>query len=107
MEDKKQEKEVQCDPAPVEKQNNIPKKKSWIYVLAGVAIGVSAFAGGFCTRWYTIEKDMRTLINVKNKIDKEYYEDISDEMFYDAVFDAVNNEVLDKYSRYIRADECC
>lgn len=105
MKKEEQEKELQLDPVPMETQKSSSKKKGWIYVLAGVAIGVGAFAGGFCTRWYTIEKDMRTLINVKNKIDKEYYEDIPDEVFYDAIFNAVNNEVLDKYSRYIRAED--
>ena len=52
-----------------------------------------------------MEEDMRTLINVKDKIDKEYYEEIPDDVFYDAIFDAVNNDVLDAYSQYIRPQE--
>lgn len=105
MDKKMEEKDVQRDPAPAETSKPKGKKNRWLYIVIGAAIAATSFVGGFCTRWFTIEKDMRTLINVKNKIDKEYYEDISDEEFYDAVFGAVNNQVLDRYSRYISADD--
>lgn len=106
-----QEKELERDPAPVElekkteKEEKNKKKKRVLSVLTATLVIATAFLGGFFTRWFTLEKEMRTLVSVKNKIDKEYYEDISDEEFYGAIFDAINNEVLDPYSRYINADD--
>lgn len=103
MEDNRQEIEIQRDPAPAKTPKG--KKKGWVYALAGIALASVSFMGGFGARWFTLDKDMRTLINVKNKIDREYYEEIPDEEFYGAIFDAVNNQVLDRYSRYINADD--
>ena len=103
-EEKKEEKEIEYVPAPAELTKK-GKKKRLTYVLGGVLIGVTSFFAGFGARWFTLEEDMRTLINVKNKIDKEYYEEIPDDVFYDAIFDAINNEVLDSYSQYIRPKE--
>ena len=91
-------------PVPVKTEKALSRKGKWKYTLAGVALAVVSFVGGFGVRWFTLDKDMRTLINVKNKIDKEYYQDISDEKFYSAIFNAVNNEVLDDYSKYIRPE---
>lgn len=106
-----QGKNVERIPAPVEltendknKDKNIRKKRVVSVLMAALVVAVS-FLGGFLTRWFTIEKEMRKLIDVKNKIDREYYEDVSDEKFYGVIFDAINDEVLDPYSRYINADE--
>lgn len=110
-----QEKNDERIPAPVEstkidetkgKIKNTDKTKKRVFSVLAVALIVAlSFTGGFFTRWFTIDKGMRKLIDVKNKIDKEYYEDVSDEKFYDAIFDAINDEVLDPYSRYINADD--
>ena len=85
-------------------------KKARIWKRVGCIIGALAIAGGgffagFCARWYSIDKEMRTLIDVKNKIDKEYYEEITDEEFYGALYEVVNRELLDAYSEYMTADE--
>ena len=101
MDDKKQENNIQRDPAPVKTEKN---KKRWLYSLVGGAIALTSFFAGFGAHWFTLDKEMRTLINVKKKIDREYYEEISDDKFYGAVFDAVNNQVLDRYSRYIPSE---
>lgn len=86
------------------------KRKARIWKRVGCIAGALAIAGGgffagFCARWYSIDKEMRTLIDVKNKIDKEYYEEITDEEFYGAIYDVVNRELLDTYSEYMTADE--
>ena len=62
------------------------------------------FGGGAASVWFSLDKEIRTLIKVKNTIDAEYYEEISDEAFYDAIFDAVNDQ-LDPYSQYLTATE--
>ena len=93
--------ELERVPAPAKSVANT-KKKRVFYILVGVLVTLTSFFAGFWTRWFTLEEDMRTLIDVKNKIDKEYYEDIPDDVFYDAIFDAINNDVLDAYSEYIR-----
>lgn len=106
-----EEKELERDPAPVESEKNTQrdrqnkKKNRLVSLLLATLTIAAAFLGGFLTRWFTLDKEMRTLIGVKNKIDREYYEDISDEEFYDAIFEAINNEVLDPYSRYINPDD--
>lgn len=85
-------------------------KKARIWKRVGCIVGALSIAGGgffagFCARWYSIDKEMRTLIDVKNKIDKEYYTEITDEEFYGALYDVVNRELLDTYSQYMTADE--
>ena len=103
LEENKQEKDFEQVSAYVELQKS--RKGKWKYALGGVAIAALSFLGGFGARWYTLDKDMRTLINVKNKIDKEYYKDITDEEFYTPIFRVINNEILDDYSRYIRPED--
>ena len=89
-------------------QQNKKNPQTWKRV--GCIVGALAIAGvgffaGFCARWYSIDKEMRTLIDVKNKIDSKYYEEITDEEFYGAIYDVVNHELLDSYSKYMTADE--
>lgn len=95
-------------PNEQKEQKNTPKsrakKKIW-YGVAAVGIAAISFFSGFGVRWFTIEPEMRTLIDVKNKIDEEYYKDVSDEEFYGTVFDAVNRGVLDAYSHYMNKEE--
>ena len=90
-------------PAPLKTRKKLVKRV--LCVVGGVAVVAAAFFGGMLTRWYTIEPEMRTLIKVKEKIDKEYYYDISDESFYDAIFSTVNARLLDPYSGYMTAEE--
>ena len=62
------------------------------------------FVGGAATAWYSLDREIRMLVKVKNTIDEEYYKEIDDDAFYDAIFDAVNGQ-LDPYSEYMTADE--
>ncbi len=78
-------------------------KKLWIS-LAAVALATVSFLGGMGAVWFSLEPEMRTLIKVKDTIDKEYYFELDDETFYQGVFDGVNG-VLDAYSGYMTKDE--
>ncbi|MBE7085610.1 MAG: hypothetical protein E7366_00450 [Clostridiales bacterium] len=70
-----------------------------------LAIALGSFAiGGFVGR-LTVDKDLRALDRIKNRIDNDYYYSISDEEFYGVIYDAINGRLLDSYSMYMTADE--
>lgn len=99
-----QEKENQAQ-EQAEKKEKSGKRKRDFSILIGSLIAVSSFFVGFGARWFTIEPEMRSLITVKNMIDGKYYKEVSDEAFYEAIFGAINQEVLDAYSGYMTAEE--
>ena len=81
------------------------KGKMWRYVLATL-LALICFCGGGLTTWYLLlDDEVRSLVRMKSRIDREYYEEISDEDFYGVIFDAVSGQVLDKYSTYYSAEE--
>ena len=81
------------------------KKRGKIGRVVATALAcVLFFGGGAASVWFSLDKEIRTLIKVKNTIDEEYYKEIDDEAFYDAIFDAVNGQ-LDDYSEYMTASE--
>lgn len=98
-----QENTAECVPAPVlsgeERQNRIWK------IVGCCGLALLLFLLGMLTQWLLIEPQMRSLIKVKDAIDRDYYQEISDESFYGAIFDVVNDELLDEYSRYMTTDE--
>lgn len=104
---------TQTGKTPVQEGERIPalpgSPKKWIVgvacALGALIIAALSFGGGMLVRWYSIDPEMRTLIEIKNKIDKEYYRDIPDDEFYGALFATVNNELLDTYSEYMTAEE--
>lgn len=73
--------------------------------ILSIALAVLCFLGGMGFCWILIDGEMRSLIWLKNKIQSDYYEEITDEKFYDTIFDAVNNDLLDGYSLYMTGDE--
>ena len=102
-----EEKDVQRVPAPVPTEENpAPKRKRsvWKTVLS-IAIALSIFLSGMWTTWLLLDPEMRTLIAVKNKIQKDYYEEVSDEDFYKAIFGGINNDLLDAYSGYLTPEQ--
>ncbi|MBE7079392.1 MAG: hypothetical protein E7380_06010 [Clostridiales bacterium] len=101
--DKRIKNENERVPAPAVSRKS-RKKRVGCWVLAALTL-VGAFFAGFGVRWWTLDSEMRALINVKNKIDEEYYWGLSDEEFYGALFDAVNNDLLDKYSAYLTEED--
>ena len=99
--DKKEEEiSVNADmPTPKEKKKG-KRSKSFLTVLLAV---VCCLAGGFSV-WFSLDKEVRTLMKIKAAIGANYYKDIDDESFYGAVFGGVNS-ILDDYSYYMTADE--
>ena len=94
-----------------EKQNGQPSerkrkkgKKIGVIVLS-VLLAIVFFIGGGVTFWFCLDKDMRTLIKVKFAIDREYYQEIDDDIFYGEIFKAINSNVLDDYSWYMTEEE--
>ena len=85
--------------------SNSEKRKKWKMRLVAIGIAVASFAVGGVATWFSLDKEMRTLIKVKNGIEKNYYKEITDDEFYGAIFKVVNEDVLDRYSCYMTADE--
>ena len=92
-------------PAPVKCEKKLKIWRTVACVAGAVLIAAAGFATGMCVRWYSIDPQMRTLIKVKEKIDDHYYEEVTDEKFYGALFGAVNQEILDGYSGYMTPEE--
>ncbi len=90
---------------PAEQIKKTKILRSVACVVIAVAISALSFAIGMCVSWFSIDSEMRTLIEVKKKIDKEYYQEISDEQFYGALFGAINEDLLDAYSEYLTPEE--
>ena len=92
-------------PAPVKQENK--KKKMRKIGYAGIAVGIAvlSFFAGMGVTWSSIDPELRTLLAIKQKIQKDYYETVTDEQFYDALFSAVNDKILDDYSGYMSAEE--
>ncbi len=80
------------------------QKRIWFSVLA-LVLAVLCFFAGFFTDRLTLDEGMRTLLAVKNKIQSEYYKEVTDEEFYKVLLEAVNDDLLDSYSEYMTAEE--
>ena len=107
--DQPQEKENNLQPVPApsqEEQKTRPKKKRSIgKTILSIGIALTMFLGGMGTTWALLDPEMRTLIIVKDKIQADYYKEVSDEDFYKAIFGGINNNLLDPYSGYLTAEE--
>lgn len=103
-EEEKQEKnQKENEPRLRKKRKN--NKSRWLNCfLASVLVG-SVFFAGFCTARLCLDSEMRALLRLKNRMQNSYYREVSDEEFYQVVFDAINEELLDEYSKYMTADE--
>ena len=90
---------------PAEKQK---KKRSALRValisVGCVAAAAVVFLAGFFTYRLTLDDGLKSLLWFKDRIRDEYYKEISDEDFWRAAIDGVEN-ILDDYSCYYSADE--
>ncbi len=84
-----------------------PKKKKirWQYVVVAVVTAIGVFFTGFLTCWFSLDKEIRTILDLKNKIQQKYYKEVPDEEFYTAIFGGINENLLDDYSEYMTPDE--
>lgn len=73
-------------------------------VAGGIGIAAIGFFAGYFTYSATLDGELKSLAWVKDRIQESYYEEITDEEFYDAVFGAVNG-LLDPYSSYLSAEQ--
>ncbi len=80
------------------------KGKKIAFAALAVAIAAVSFVSGMGAVWFSLDKGIRTLIEVKSTIEDKYYLEMDDETFYQGVFDGVNG-VLDPYSEYMTVDE--
>ncbi len=91
------------------KEVPLPHRRAWkkrvIAVSVAVGIGLLSFLMGFFTRQWTLDEELQALMDVKKGIQSTYYKEVTDEAFYDVIFDAVNNDLLDKYSQYMNKAE--
>lgn len=102
----KEENNVQRVPTPSEIDKSTPKSKmKWGKVILYSAIASFIFFCGMFTTWAMLDPEMRTLIAVKNRIQEEYYKEVTDEDFYKAIFSTINDDLLDAYSRYMTPEE--
>ena len=81
------------------------KPRKILFAILAIALAVFCFFGGFLVRSLTLDGEIRSLIQLKNTVQAEYYEEITDEQFYGAVFGGINEKLLDPYSKYMTADE--
>lgn len=84
--------------------NAQPKTKKTLKILSLVLAGIFIFFAGYLTFYLTLGKDARSFLWFKNKIQAHYYQDISDEEFWQAAQNGVVG-VLDDYSQIYSADE--
>ncbi len=108
QEEEKKETDAQRVPAPIVCETRegkpLPKKRKkirWQYVVTAVAVAICVFFTGFLTCWLTLDKEIRTILDIKNKIQQKYYKEVSDEEFYTAIFGGINDNLLDDYSEYM------
>lgn len=80
------------------------KKKAW-KIVGGIGLSVALFVSGYLASFLQYDEELRALQKVKTAIDTQYYKEITDEEFYGAIFDTVNNKLLDPYSAYLTVDE--
>lgn len=79
-------------------------RKKILVAAVALAAAVAVFFAGYFVYYLSLPSEVRSLLWVKDKIQSEYYKDIDDDTFWDAVFDGAVS-ALDKYSAYYTADE--
>lgn len=92
-----------------EKTENGNKKTKKIWTIAGVVAGsIALLTGSFFSGYFAyaskIDGGVKSLLWAKETIRREYKYDVSDEEFYGAALNGIN-DILDPYSSYLSADD--
>ena len=74
--------------------------KRVLWAVAAVLLAAALFAAGYFTYYFTLDGGLRSLLWFKEVIDGQYYEDISDDDFWNAAIQGVEDGLLDRYSTY-------
>ena len=82
-----------------------PKRKKGRYILLTVFLSVLTFFCGLGTGWAILGEKTRSFLKVRYLLQHNYYEEIDDETLYDVVFNAINSQLLDDYSKYMTEEE--
>lgn len=90
--------------APVDDLAPPKKGKGKKIALRALAL-VGAFLLGVLTCYFSFDSEFRALSRLKKAVQSNYYEKVSDKEFYDVLFKAVNENLLDPYSAYMNPDE--
>ena len=80
------------------------KLKKFLIAAAAVLAAALLFLAGYFTYYLTMSGGLRSLLWVKDMVQDEYYEEVSDDEFWQAAIDGVMDS-LDAYSAYYTADE--
>ncbi len=86
-------------------KSRVGKGKKIALSVGAVFLAAGMFFLGFFTYAWSIDPELRALLKAKTAIQKLYYEEISDDDFYGALFDAINDDLLDPYSWYMDENE--
>ena len=81
------------------------KARKILFGALAIALAVFCFFCGFVVSRLALDSEIRSLIQLKDAVQAEYYEEITDEEFYGAMFAGINDNLLDPYSKYMTADE--
>ncbi|MBQ9118327.1 MAG: PDZ domain-containing protein [Clostridia bacterium] len=87
------------------KSNPKSKKKKVLTGIIAVALAAVGFVVGLGVQPLFMDAEMRSLMQIKNAIQDDYLYEVSDEMFYSTLFDAINDDLLDPYSKYMTKEE--
>ncbi|MBQ8290953.1 MAG: PDZ domain-containing protein [Clostridia bacterium] len=102
--EKKRSKRPRKERAPMPEAEKRLLRRIFIPIIC-VVLAVGVFFAGFGVHALTVDKELLMLLKIKNKIQSEYYQEITDKQFYDTLLTAINEDLLDPYSEYMTADE--
>lgn len=94
--------------APQAQPPQASKKRTGRLILScilSLAVIVAVFFAGVGAASLFYDDGLRSLLWFKDQIDNTYYQDVSDEDFWNAAIQGVEDNVLDIYSQYYTAEE--
>ena len=91
--------------SPPKKPEKKKVLKTVLCIVGAVFLAVGAFFGGMLIGQNQPDDELNRLFRLKAAIQKYYYQEITDDEFYDVIFKAVEDGILDKYSNYLTAEE--